>query len=41
LSNELVKVQGNADSLIRDLEQSIAEADSFIKEMESAAAKAG
>jgi hypothetical protein len=36
LSNELVKVQGDADSLIRDLERSIAEADTFIKEMESA-----
>jgi hypothetical protein len=35
LSTELVKIRGNADSLIRDLEQSIAEADTFIKEMGS------
>jgi hypothetical protein len=35
LNNELVNVRGNVDSLIVDLEKSIAEADAFIKDMGS------
>ena len=40
LSKELVQVRGNVDSLVKELEKSIAEADTFIKEMMAADAAA-